>query len=92
MDSSNNYCVKTHLHKPHCWLSNPTSGGLIFRMSVMEIINSKLVIFHLQEAMVEEKDQQLLQYEDTRMKQEQQLIEQHMKIEELQKAIKVTVI
>ncbi|XP_076114005.1 kinesin-like protein KIF27 isoform X2 [Mytilus galloprovincialis] len=40
------------------------------------------------EAMVEEKDQQLLQYEDTRMKQEQQLIEQHMKIEELQKAIK----
>lgn len=61
-------------------------------MSVMEIINSKLVIFHLQEAMVEEKDQQLVQYEDTRMKQEQQLIEQHMKIEELQKAIKVTVI
>ncbi|XP_052067157.1 kinesin-like protein KIF27 isoform X4 [Mytilus californianus] len=40
------------------------------------------------EAMVEEKDRQLIQYEDTRLKQEQQLIEQHMKIEELQKAIK----
>ena len=39
--------------------------------------------------MIEEKDRQLLQYEDTRSQQEQQLIEQHMKIEELQKALKV---
>ena len=51
-----------------------------------------LFMFVIQEAMLEERDHKLAEADEKHIQQEQQLIAQHMKIDELQKAMTVNIL